>query len=167
MYRQYKILIKLYATHIVSVILSIFLLFTIILYLFKLEASIHQESCTQMEVKLEKNHKLVFCINETTSILQTLNIYDIQKRVKLVLYDLYESYEMTKSLEACFKGDFCTTKKLKLNNDKYCPYIQQEEMVNFCFDWNKLISHITLSDKLIMNPHEAYHLLIYMKVFFK
>lgn len=122
------------------------------------------ERCDHFIADLGNNRKGVFCLNETNSILKSMHIYDCSHIIK---FSLFDTYEIFKALKIYFKNEKLATAHTTNSTIKYCPYLFHEHLVKFCLNSNRLLSHVELFDKITMNPHEAYQLHIYLKVFLK
>jgi len=170
-----RILTELFTNHSRNVLYSISTVFCSIFIVFLLIQGRHHpklicdlfESCDTLEAKIESSRKIAFCLEEASSRLDKLVVYNSQECESSTKFNVSVSYRFYKDLKHFFTNELQLRLILKSNDDFYCPYIVRGNILKFCFNDSKHLTLFHFPENITMNPQEAYHLLIYLKVFFR
>ena len=114
---------------------------------------------------MEKNRDALFCINETTSVLQSFHVYDSQNCKDLFNFDVKQSQYMFKHLQYCFSNETELRNKSRQTAAPNCPFEFRHQSTKICFDSSNMLSSLQFFDTYLLNPQEAYHLYIYLRLF--
>lgn len=150
----------------ISIALSSFsLTIVIIWFILAGEACEIYQTCNYLIVKMEKNRDALFCINETNSALQSLHVYNTQDCKELSRFDIQQTRYMFKNLHYCFNNELDLRNKSRSTSQSHCPLEFRTTFTKICFDSNSILASIQFFDGYLMNPQEAYHLFIYLRLF--
>jgi hypothetical protein len=123
------------------------------------------QNCDQLLIKLEKDKNGLFCINETTSALQSFHVYRKHNCEEVNSFTNKQVQDIYTILNICFTHENKIQNYSKLTNDKYCSYQYKYKSICICFDVGRTLSIIQISDNVELVPQDAYHLYIYLKLF--
>lgn len=149
----------------ITITCSLFLLICIIWYFQSEEPCEIFHTCQYLTVKMEKNRDGLFCLNETTSTLQSFHVYNPQTCKEIFRFDVQQIRYMFDDLTYCFNNEPILRNNSRPSIEQNCPIKFQNNSTKICFDSSNMLSSIQFFDKYFLNPQEAYHLYIYLRLF--